>query len=155
MKYITLLILLTFSSNLSAAEDKQKIAAVMSIVNTYLLSDVVPLIQEPEFSDPEDCTVPYIAPRPGFGVKGQCGARGLKAAALDRRALAFFNSTRPTQDGFPTNKEKACQAVRNYNFCGFITTTDGRVCNALARNIRRNGDFAANILKDECESIKP
>ena len=104
----------------------------------------------PEFSDPEDCTVPTIPPRPGFG-RGACGGRSLKAAALDRRAFSFFNSTRPTRPGFPTNKDKACTAIRNYKFCGFPEDPTTRLCNDLARQIRKNGDFAVNILGPMCE----
>ncbi len=105
---------------------------------------------QPEFSDPEDCTVPFIEPGPGFSQQGMCRARGLKAAALDRRATALFNSTRPVPEGFPSNQERACEAIRNYKFCGFTEDPESRLCNALRRQVIRNGDLAVNIIGPSC-----
>jgi len=105
--------------------------AIIGIITTLLLSDTIDS-HKSEYV----CEVPHVKPQPGFGVKGRCGASGLRAAFLNTAAYRL---------NVRGNREGACEAVENYLGCGFILDEEEAVCHELRTSFQKNGVSAKGI----------
>lgn len=65
----------------------------------------VPVVEEPF---PDFCEAPYVEPSPGFGVKGSCKGRGLKAVYFIRKMTSNRTLDR-------------CETLQKFKLCGYVT----------------------------------